>query len=70
MSLFANIALGAYRKLTIVAGFSLCLTVLTGTGVGASEDIAGGKDHPLIGRYKDSSIVFYKAADFDELVFL
>jgi outer membrane protein OmpA-like peptidoglycan-associated protein len=35
-----------------------------------AEDIAGSKDHPLIGRYKDASIVYYKVADFDELVFL
>ncbi len=36
----------------------------------AAEDIPGGKDHPLVGRYKEASIVFYKSADFDELVFL
>jgi outer membrane protein OmpA-like peptidoglycan-associated protein len=35
-----------------------------------AEDIAGSKDHPLVGRYKDASIVYYKVADFDELVFL
>jgi OmpA-OmpF porin, OOP family len=29
-------------------------------------DIADSKDHPLVGRYKDASIVFYKASNFDE----
>lgn len=35
-----------------------------------AEDIKGSKDHPLVGRYKASSIVYYRAAEFDELVFL
>jgi OOP family OmpA-OmpF porin len=35
-----------------------------------ADDIEGSKDHPLVGRYKDSKIVFYKAGDFDEAVVL
>lgn len=36
----------------------------------SAEDIEGGKDHPLAGRFKDSSIVYYKAKEFDELAFM
>jgi outer membrane protein OmpA-like peptidoglycan-associated protein len=35
-----------------------------------AEDVAGSKDHPLLGRYEGASIVYYKASDFEELVFL
>lgn len=45
-----------------------CLALMA---VGAqAEDVAGSKDHPLLGRYDGASIVYYKASDFDELVFL
>ena len=35
-----------------------------------AEDVAGGQDHPLVGRYAGSSIVYYKASDFDEAALL
>lgn len=53
---------------------AMCVSLALLAGAGAApvsaEDIAGSKDHPLVGRFKDASIVFYKTADFDELVFL
>lgn len=48
---------------------ALAFAVLTATTASA-QDIEGGKDHPLAGRFKDSSIVYYKAKDFDELTFM
>jgi OmpA family len=48
---------------------ALALVLLTGSFARA-EDIEGGKDHPLAGRFKDSSIVYYSAKDFDELAFM
>lgn len=49
----------------------LALGWLALMAVGAqAEDVAGSKDHPLLGRYDGASIVYYKTSDFDELVFL
>lgn len=33
----------------------------------AAEDVAGGQDHPLVGRFQGSSIRLYRARDFDEM---
>jgi outer membrane protein OmpA-like peptidoglycan-associated protein len=56
---------GLSRALLIALG---CMALMA---IGAQADeVAGSKDHPLVGRYKDASIVYYKASDFDELVFL
>lgn len=60
----------AQRKLTSFILLGLSLSALIGAMPAAAEDIPGATDHPLLGRYKDASIVFYKASDFDELVFL
>ncbi len=35
-----------------------------------AADVEGGKDHPLVGRYARSSIVFYKTSDFDQAALL
>lgn len=35
-----------------------------------AADEPGGKDHPLVGRYDGSSIVYYKHSDFDEAALL
>ncbi len=31
-----------------------------------AKDVAGGKDHPLIGRYEGSSMTLYKSRDYEE----
>jgi outer membrane protein OmpA-like peptidoglycan-associated protein len=53
-----------------VRALALTLALFASMASAAAEDIAGSADHPLLGRYKNASIVYYKAADFDELVFL
>jgi OOP family OmpA-OmpF porin len=35
-----------------------------------AADVAGSRDHPLVGRYEGSEIVFYKASEFDEALLL
>jgi len=45
-----------------LAALALCLGTL---GAGA-KDIAGSKDHPLVGRYTGSEIQSFKISDFDE----
>lgn len=35
-----------------------------------AADEPGSADHPLVGRYEDASIVFYKTAEFDEAALL
>ena len=57
----------SYAVVRLMGILALQLT-LAGTACG--DDVDGGKDHPLVGRFKDSSIVFYKAKEFDELTFL
>lgn len=48
-----------------------CLTAaVTGASAGLAADEPGSRDHPLIGRYQGSSIVFYKTAEFDEAALL
>jgi outer membrane protein OmpA-like peptidoglycan-associated protein len=47
--------------------FAILASIATSAVAG---DIDGASDHPLLGRYEGSSIVYYKASDFDELVFL
>lgn len=49
-------------KILGLAAFALCLGTL---GAGA-KDIAGSKDHPLVGRYTGSEIQSFKMSDFDE----
>lgn len=43
---------------------------ITAASVVSAKDIEGSKDHPLIGRYKGSTIVYYKTSDFDEAALL
>lgn len=50
----------------VLAAFALLLAISPAW----SEDVEGGKDHPLAGRFKDSTIIYYKAKDFDELSFM
>ena len=52
---------------------SILLTIaisLVPASAAFADDIEGSKDHPLVGRYKEASIVFYKASDFDEAALL
>ena len=35
-----------------------------------AKDVAGGRDHPLVGRYQGSEITFYATSDFDEAALL
>lgn len=61
LPLFASVA----RLISVV------LLVFTATSAFAiAEDEPGGQDHPLIGRYADSRIAFYKASQFDESALL
>lgn len=32
----------------------------------AAKDVAGGRDHPLVGRYEGASMTLYKTRDFEE----
>ena len=34
-------------------------------GVVLAKDVAGARDHPLVGRYQGSEISFYAASEFD-----
>jgi OOP family OmpA-OmpF porin len=49
----------------------LCALLLAGSAAFSSAahaaDVAGGKDHPLVGRYEGSEIVGYRAKAFDEV---
>lgn len=48
-----------------IAAFALA-TLVGATASGAlAKDVAGSKDHPLVGRYQGSEIIFYRSADFD-----
>src|SRR3954468_14049346 len=49
---------------------ALLMTFLATTSVVHAADIAGSKDHPLVGRYTGSEIAFYKASSFDEAALL
>lgn len=40
------------------------------TTVAFGADISGARDHPLVGRYEGSSIVYYKSSDFDQATLL
>ena len=47
----------------------LAALVLLGTPA-LADDVEGSSDHPLVGRYDGSSIVFYKVSDFDDAALL
>ena len=47
----------------LAATFSLCAPSF-------AEDVEGGKDHPLVGRFEDSTLVEYDAKAFDEIKML
>jgi OOP family OmpA-OmpF porin len=49
---------------------ALLAALLATTSVVHAADIAGSKDHPLVGRYTGSEIAFYKASSFDEAALL
>lgn len=55
---------------TISLGILLAAALIAFPLGAAAEDVEGSADHPLVGRYKDASIVFYKVADFDEQALL
>ncbi len=52
---------------TVLAALSLSMAVASAS---LAEDIEGSKDHPLVGRYDGSTIVYYKYAKFDEAALL
>jgi outer membrane protein OmpA-like peptidoglycan-associated protein len=49
---------------------AVLLAFLATANIAHAADIAGGKDHPLVGRYTGSEIAFYKASSFDEAALL
>jgi outer membrane protein OmpA-like peptidoglycan-associated protein len=49
----------------VFAAFSVLLTFPA-----SAADAPGSKDHPLVGRYTGSEIVFYKQSSYDEAVIL
>jgi len=52
-------------------GFSLAALFLCAAGTPAvAKDVAGSKDHPLVGRYTGSEITQYTASEFDEQRFI
>lgn len=51
--------------------FAVCALLLAQmTTAALATDVAGSKDHPLVGRYQGSSIVYYKTSDFDRATLL
>lgn len=64
------------RAMTTTRPCAKLLALLVAAGIGGlgaaalAADEPGGRDHPLIGRYQGSTIVFYKAAEFDEAALL
>ena len=55
-------------RLSSAAAFVLAVAVLTGPAL--AKDVAGSKDHPLVGRYIGSEITAHTVAEFDEQRFL
>lgn len=49
---------------------SVLAVLLMWIGPVFARDIAGGRDHPLLGRYQGSEITFYAASDFDDAALL
>lgn len=52
---------------------SLCISfglLIVSAASGFAQDVAGAKDHPLVGRYDGATVVFYKESDFDEAALL
>jgi OOP family OmpA-OmpF porin len=50
-----------------VAFFAGSLAMASVAMAQAPKDIAGAKDHPLVGRYEGSAITFYAQSDFDDV---
>ena len=48
----------------------ILILLLTFSVSALAADVDGSADHPLVGRYDGSEIVYYKASAFDELSFL
>lgn len=53
------------------AGLGKCIVVLTAvllasSGPVSAQDIAGGRDHPLVGRYEGARMTLYKTRDYEE----
>lgn len=59
-------AIGTAGLLRLFLACVLCLA----SGAALAEDVPGGKDHPLFGRYQGSGIVYYKAVDYEEYALL
>lgn len=52
--------------------FVMCalVSLVQMTAMAFAADIPGAKDHPLVGRYQGSNIVYYKSSDFDRATLL
>jgi OOP family OmpA-OmpF porin len=50
----------------LVRALSLSLPLFAATTV-LAKDVAGSRDHPLVGRYAGSEISQYRSSDFDEV---
>ncbi|GLK75561.1 OmpA/MotB domain-containing protein [Methylopila jiangsuensis] len=50
---------------SLLAGGLLGFAVAAGAPA-AAKDVAGGKDHPLVGRYDGATLQLYKAKDYEE----
>ncbi|MFD1332397.1 OmpA family protein [Methylopila musalis] len=50
---------------SLLAGALLGLAVMAGAPA-AAKDVAGGKDHPLVGRYDGATLQLYRAKDYEE----
>lgn len=49
--------------LVVAAFFGLAALAIDAA---AAKDVAGGRDHPLVGRYDGASMTLYKARDYEE----
>ncbi len=71
--------LNAFSRLTaqhvfgvraLAGSIALVAQVLLLTVSVSASDLPGSKDHPLLGRYEGSTIVYYKASGYDEYALL
>jgi OmpA-OmpF porin, OOP family len=48
--------------------FGLMALAMLGVALpAAAQDVGGGKDHPLVGRYQGAVLIEYKTSEFDEM---
>jgi len=49
---------------------TLLMLVTNSLAVAAAKDVKGSKDHPLLGRFKDTYISWHKVWDFEEMPYI